>query len=95
MEPLMGAGFSAERAGSADKRIDSVIPFPEEEPALLTKTEDLGFTSLRTGFQRILNPCGPGGTRSAVFSLYRSSLGMGSNADFINVKKTILLKLRI
>jgi hypothetical protein len=95
VEPLRTASFSVERNGGAGETIDRVIPSPAEEPALLTKMKENQFASVRTGFQRILNPCGSGGTWSVSSSFCRSSFGAGSNVNFINVKNSILLKLRI
>jgi hypothetical protein len=86
---------AAERAGNTEERIGNVIPSPAGEPALLTKTDDLRHMPLRTGSQRIFDPCKPGGIYSTAFALCRPSFRTNSNFDYINVKNTILLRLRI
>ncbi|MDR1586894.1 MAG: hypothetical protein LBS57_05505 [Treponema sp.] len=92
MEPLRAAGSVAERIGGGDGRIDSFIPSPVREPALLTNADDPRLTPLRTGFQRIFIPCG---TNSAASAFYRPPFGISSNINYRDVKNTILLKLRI
>jgi hypothetical protein len=74
--------------------VDSFIPPLAEEPALLTKNGITQFIPLRTEFQRIFIPCGNHG---AVSALYQPPLGTSSTIScyIIDVKNTILLKLRI
>jgi hypothetical protein len=95
VEPLRTATFVAERADNTEERIDSIIPSPAKEPALLTKTDDLQPMPPRTGFQRIFDPYRYGGIHSAASVFCRSSSGTNSIFDYINAKNTILLKLRI
>jgi hypothetical protein len=72
--------------------VDSFIPTPAEEPALVTKNETSQFAPLRAGFQRIDILCG---TRSTASACYRSPVGARLNIRYIDVKNTLLLKLRI
>jgi hypothetical protein len=95
LEPVRAVMVAAERAGDAEERIDSVIPSPAEEPALLTRTDDPRYVPLRTRSQRVFDPCKPGGVYSAAFAFCQPSFRINSNFDCINVKNTILLKLRI
>jgi hypothetical protein len=92
VEPLRIASFSVERAGNTGERIDRVISSPVEEPALFTKTEESQFASMRAKFQRIINP-GENWSASCLFC--RSSFGPSSNVDLLQIKNSILLKLRI
>jgi hypothetical protein len=91
-EPLRDAGFGAEGTGGADGSVDSFIPAPAEKPAILIKTGEHQFTPPQTGFQRIFNLWG---THGGTCAFYRASLGKNSNINYIDVKNTILLKLRI
>jgi hypothetical protein len=87
-EPLRDAEFAAEGTGGS---VDSFIPSPEEEPALLTQTEDHQVMPQRTGFQRIFNFTGTCSIAS-VFSQPAFMINSGSRYD---IKNTIALKLRI
>jgi hypothetical protein len=84
------AEFGAKGTDSADGAVDSFIPPPAEEPAILVKTEDAQFVPLRM-VQRIFNPSCHG-TASA---FYQPWFGAISNINYMDVKNTILLKLRI
>jgi hypothetical protein len=90
MEGVQTAGFAGSESGYGE--LDSHITSPVGEPALFRKTAGAGFAPLRTGFQRIFNPCGAHGAASADC---RFCVGTISNINFTPVKKTILLKLRI
>jgi hypothetical protein len=81
------AKFAAEKAG--DGTVESFIPSPAEEPALLCKAEDPRVSSPWAGFQRIFNP------RGGAFASYRPAWGISSSIGYINIKNGILLKLRI
>jgi hypothetical protein len=73
--------------------VDSAVPFPADEAAVLTKNGTAQFTPLRTGFQRIFIP---GGIHGAVSAYYQSSPGVIPTIKYIpDVKNTIFLKLRI
>ncbi|MDR0721746.1 MAG: hypothetical protein LBF75_02970 [Treponema sp.] len=92
VEPLRIAQFVAERTGSADGSIDCFIPSRTEAPALLTKMKGPRFTPLRTGFQRIFIH----GEPHKVVSVFCQSSWMATvNSNTLDVKDTILLKLRI
>jgi hypothetical protein len=91
-EPLRDAGFGVEGTGRTDGKLDSFIPAPVEEPAILVQTEDRQFMPLRTGFQRIFNFFGTHGGASA---FYQPVFAISSNVSYIDVKNAIPLKLRI
>lgn len=91
-ELLRMAELGTQRTAGADGVVDSFIPPPAEEPAIFVRTEDSQFVPLRVGFQRIFNPSGTHGTASA---FYQPCFGALSNINYINVKNTIVLKLRI
>jgi hypothetical protein len=88
--------FTASAAGSMDGItgwMDSAIPSPVNEPAVVTKNGTVEFTPLRTGFQRIFMLCG---THGVVSAYYQPSPGVISTIEYIpDVTSTILLKLRI
>jgi hypothetical protein len=87
--PLRTAGFAAGKTiNETDVTIESFVPSPAEEPALLSKTEDSQFTPPWTEFQRIFKP------RGEVFDAYRPAWGLGSKTGHVHLKNTILLKLR-
>jgi hypothetical protein len=94
-EPLRDAGFRAEETGSVRGGIDSFIPSPVREPLLLIKTEDHQLTSPGTEFQRIFNPWGTHGADSGFPKSRFKTSGVLNRLDYINVKNSILLKLRI
>jgi hypothetical protein len=71
---------------------DSFIPSPAEEPALLAKTEETRFSFLRTISRRILIPSGTRGLAFFCLSSARTGLQISNTID---VKNTILLKIRI
>jgi hypothetical protein len=85
--PLRAAGFAAGKTGGGT--VESFIPSPAEEPALLSKTEDPQFTPPWTEFQRIFK------ARGGASAFYRPAWGPGSNTVYTNLKNSILLKLRI
>jgi hypothetical protein len=90
MEGVQTDSFASSESGYGE--LDSHVTSPDGEPALFRKTAGTGFAFLRTGFQRIFNPCGTHGAASAYCRL---CVGTVSNINFTPVKKTILLKLRI
>ncbi|MHB9293639.1 hypothetical protein Holit_02766 [Hollandina sp. SP2] len=92
VEPLRTARFAAEKAGSTNGSIDHFIPSLTGEPALLTKMEGHRLTPLRTGFQRIVIHGEP---HKAVSAFCQSSLETPLTSNTLDVKNTILLKLRI
>jgi hypothetical protein len=91
-EPRRFAGAVVKGPGDLTGQADSFVPSPAEEPALVTKTGTTQFTPLRSGFHRIFILCG---THRVDSVFYQASLGIPSNIKYIDVKNTILLKLRI
>jgi hypothetical protein len=84
------AEFAVEKPGGGT--VESFIPSPAEEPALLLKTEDPRFSSPWTEFQRIFKARG---NQGGPFASYRPVWGISSSTGYINLKNSILLKLRI
>jgi hypothetical protein len=89
---LQAAELGIRGTGGVDGMVDNFIPSPAEEPVLVMKTEDQQFTPQRTGAQRIFNSCG---THGPAFAFYQPWFGINSLFNCIDIKNTILLKLRI
>jgi hypothetical protein len=70
--------------------VESFIPSPAEEPAILTKTEELQPVS--PAFERLFISCG---TRGGASAFYQAPGRASSNTGGVNIKNRILLKLRI
>jgi hypothetical protein len=92
MEPVQAAGAAYVSGESGYGELDVYTSSPAGEPALFRKTAGNGLASPRTGLQRIFSSCGAHGGASAVCRFYAGTV---LNTGYTDVKKTILLKLRI
>lgn len=91
MEPLRTAQYATEKADRGDGSLDRSIPFPQEEPALLTM-EDPRLMPWRTGVQRIFMHGEP---HKGALAFCQSPVTAALSIHRLDVKQTILLKLRI